>query len=59
MAQLTQVVGTGREAAEALQAVQAAKDAHFSKLVALRAELEAALRSQQESEERSAAAEVA
>ena len=52
-------MGTGREAAEALQAVQAAKDAHFSKLVALRAELEAALRSQQESEERSAAAEVA
>ena len=38
MAQLTQAVGTGREAAEALKAVQAAKDAHFSKLVALRAE---------------------
>ena len=57
--QLTRAVGTGREAAAALKAVQAAKDDNFTKLVVLRAELEAALRSQDESEGRSLAAAAA
>ena len=59
MVQLTRAVGTGREAAAALKAVQAAKDDNFTKLVVLRAELEAALRSQHESEGRSHAAAAA
>jgi hypothetical protein len=59
MAQLTKAVGTGREAAAALKAVQAAKDDNFTKLVVLRAELEAALRAQHESEGRSLSAAAA
>ena len=53
MAQLTKAVRTGREAVAALKAFQAAKDDNFTKLVVLRAELEAALQAQHESEGRS------